>query len=402
MITSLKSWSPPWVRSSQESVALPSLWTVARIWSYPSGFAVTVEKNASGPRSSRFCGLEARKSWLCCSPLTFAHLRRRLDGIVTVSEEEIAAATARLVRDVRLVVEPSGAVTTAARMFHAAELPAGRTVAVVSGGNVDPAVLAAAATPARGGVTGSAAGAVAYGARAATTGRAERGQSRPTSGWRRRCSPRVGACAPLAVFASRTSTHLLALRFTRSPAALRVNRWAAVPLQVYELDLVPLAVPAAGRVHALAHRADRAVGGEGPLLGGGAVAVPDLQLGAVDRVGAGDVDAATAAARPERSVPVRRVAAAGVGVDPDVVDQHLLRERGAAVRVAGPVAADRHVQDHEERVVEDPAVAAELGRGRRGGTAMPSTYQMIEFGLPVHRVGVEGVGQRRADGVPAP
>jgi threonine dehydratase len=80
------------------------------------------------------------------SPLTFAHLRRRLDGIVTVSEEEIAAATARLVRDVRLVVEPSGAVTTAARMFHAAELPAGRTVAVVSGGNVDPAVLAAAAT----------------------------------------------------------------------------------------------------------------------------------------------------------------------------------------------------------------------------------------------------------------
>ncbi|AVT39663.1 threonine/serine dehydratase [Plantactinospora sp. BB1] len=79
------------------------------------------------------------------SALTFAHLRARLDGIVTVSEEEIAAATTRLVRDARLVVEPSGAVATAARMFHAAELPAGRTVAVVSGGNVDPAVLAAAA-----------------------------------------------------------------------------------------------------------------------------------------------------------------------------------------------------------------------------------------------------------------
>ncbi|MEQ4304792.1 threonine/serine dehydratase [Plantactinospora sp. B6F1] len=79
------------------------------------------------------------------SALTFAHLRARLDGIVTVSEEEIAAATTRLVRAARLVVEPSGAVATAARMFHAAELPAGRTVAVVSGGNVDPAVLAAAA-----------------------------------------------------------------------------------------------------------------------------------------------------------------------------------------------------------------------------------------------------------------
>ncbi|MEO3748448.1 threonine/serine dehydratase [Plantactinospora sp. B5E13] len=80
------------------------------------------------------------------SALTLAHLRVRLDGIVTVTEDEIAAATARLVQQTRLVVEPSGAVASAARMFHAAELPAGRTVAVVSGGNVDPAVLAAAAT----------------------------------------------------------------------------------------------------------------------------------------------------------------------------------------------------------------------------------------------------------------
>ncbi|MFK3981649.1 threonine/serine dehydratase [Micromonospora sp. NPDC050397] len=77
--------------------------------------------------------------------LTLAHLRERLDGIVTVSEEEIAAATSRLVRGARLVVEPSGAVAAAARLFRSAELPSGRTVAVVSGGNVDPAVLAAAA-----------------------------------------------------------------------------------------------------------------------------------------------------------------------------------------------------------------------------------------------------------------
>ncbi|MEV4753556.1 threonine/serine dehydratase [Micromonospora sp. NPDC049559] len=75
------------------------------------------------------------------SELTFAHLRERLDAIVTVTEEEIAAATARLVRETRLVVEPSGAVATAARLFHAAELPAGRTVAVISGGNLDPARL---------------------------------------------------------------------------------------------------------------------------------------------------------------------------------------------------------------------------------------------------------------------
>ncbi|MEU7931548.1 threonine ammonia-lyase [Micromonospora echinofusca] len=76
------------------------------------------------------------------SELTLAHLRARLDRIVTVTEEEIRAAMGRLVTDARLVVEPSGAVAVAARLFRAAELPPGRTVAVVTGGNVDPAVLA--------------------------------------------------------------------------------------------------------------------------------------------------------------------------------------------------------------------------------------------------------------------
>lgn len=76
------------------------------------------------------------------SELTFAHLRERLDAIVTVSEDEIRAAMSRLVRESRLVVEPSGAVATAARLFRRDELPPGRTVAVISGGNVDPAVLA--------------------------------------------------------------------------------------------------------------------------------------------------------------------------------------------------------------------------------------------------------------------
>ncbi|MEO3780746.1 pyridoxal-phosphate dependent enzyme [Micromonospora sp. B11E3] len=76
------------------------------------------------------------------SELTLAHLRERLDGIVTVTEEEIRAAVGRLARDARLVVEPSGAVAAAARLFRPDELPAGRTVAVLTGGNVDPALLA--------------------------------------------------------------------------------------------------------------------------------------------------------------------------------------------------------------------------------------------------------------------
>lgn len=73
----------------------------------------------------------------------FAHIQAFVDGIVTVSESEIRSAMRAIVAATRLVPEPSGAVATAALLFHSDQLPEFRTaVAVVSGGNVDPALLA--------------------------------------------------------------------------------------------------------------------------------------------------------------------------------------------------------------------------------------------------------------------
>jgi threonine dehydratase len=75
--------------------------------------------------------------------INFQHMRERVDAIVTVSESEISAAMRRLVLTSKLVVEASGAVTTAAFMFHGDELPSvERTVAVISGGSVEPEFLA--------------------------------------------------------------------------------------------------------------------------------------------------------------------------------------------------------------------------------------------------------------------
>ena len=72
--------------------------------------------------------------------IPFEILRHRLDGVIAVSEDEIARAMVRAAREARLVLEPSGATTLAASEFHAAELPAGgRIVCILSGGNVDPA-----------------------------------------------------------------------------------------------------------------------------------------------------------------------------------------------------------------------------------------------------------------------
>jgi threonine dehydratase len=74
--------------------------------------------------------------------LPFAHFGEYVDGIVTVTEEETAAAMRVLALNARLVAEPAGAVATAAYLYHRTGLPVGRTyVAVLSGGNVDPARL---------------------------------------------------------------------------------------------------------------------------------------------------------------------------------------------------------------------------------------------------------------------
>ncbi|WP_042403780.1 threonine ammonia-lyase [Streptacidiphilus carbonis] len=75
--------------------------------------------------------------------LPWEHVQAYVDDIVTVSEDEIRAAVAVLARRGRLVAEPSGAVATAAYLHHADRLPRGRSVAaVVSGGNVEPSLLA--------------------------------------------------------------------------------------------------------------------------------------------------------------------------------------------------------------------------------------------------------------------
>ena len=72
------------------------------------------------------------------APIPFAHLLRTLDGVLTVGEDQIAAAVRRAATDLKLVLEPSGAVTLAAfDALDAADLRR-PIVIVASGGNVDP------------------------------------------------------------------------------------------------------------------------------------------------------------------------------------------------------------------------------------------------------------------------
>ncbi|MBX5476408.1 MAG: threonine/serine dehydratase [Clostridia bacterium] len=76
--------------------------------------------------------------------LTFPIIQEKVDEIVTVCDEEILQAMARLALTAKLVVEPSGATSVAAALNGRGVRPGERVVCVLSGGNVDPAVLARA------------------------------------------------------------------------------------------------------------------------------------------------------------------------------------------------------------------------------------------------------------------
>lgn len=73
------------------------------------------------------------------SDLTFTHLQQVLDGMITVSEDEIRSAVGELTYRAHLVSEPSGAVALAA--YRQGATPPGTTVVILSGGNIEPALL---------------------------------------------------------------------------------------------------------------------------------------------------------------------------------------------------------------------------------------------------------------------
>jgi len=74
--------------------------------------------------------------------LTFEHIRRYVDDVVTVTEDEILQTVRILADNPKTTAEPSGAVATAAWVFHHELLPASKnTVAIISGGNADPDLL---------------------------------------------------------------------------------------------------------------------------------------------------------------------------------------------------------------------------------------------------------------------
>ncbi len=75
------------------------------------------------------------------SDLTFSIIRKHIKGIVTVSEEAIVQAMRHIWERMKIVVEPSSAVTLAALLAEPGLFSGKRVGAILSGGNVDLARL---------------------------------------------------------------------------------------------------------------------------------------------------------------------------------------------------------------------------------------------------------------------
>lgn len=79
---------------------------------------------------------------LFCSPLTFGILQEHTLAALWVTEAEVMTAVAFAFRELKLVVEPGGAVALAAALAGKVDLRGKTAVVVLSGGNVDADVFA--------------------------------------------------------------------------------------------------------------------------------------------------------------------------------------------------------------------------------------------------------------------
>ena len=73
--------------------------------------------------------------------LTFSLIRKYVDEVVTVTEDEIACAILSLIEKQKLIAEGAGAVSVAAVMFNKIPVEGKNVVCIVSGGNIDVNIL---------------------------------------------------------------------------------------------------------------------------------------------------------------------------------------------------------------------------------------------------------------------
>ena len=123
--------------------ARPSTSGIAVIGIEPSGAAAMKNSLENGEVRTLERSHSVADGLMAVRPgdLNFAHVRKFVDRIDTVEDDEIVAAVRWLFRNAKIVAEPSGAATVAAALRDS-DTYTPPVVAVISGGNLSPEDLA--------------------------------------------------------------------------------------------------------------------------------------------------------------------------------------------------------------------------------------------------------------------
>lgn len=127
------------------STAIKSLAPAAEIWGVePAAFDDHQRSLQSGQRERVSVESESICDALMApmpGELTWSINRQTVNGFVSVSDREVEQAVAYAFRQLKLVVEPGGAVALAALLSGRLSSRKGPVVVILSGGNVDPALF---------------------------------------------------------------------------------------------------------------------------------------------------------------------------------------------------------------------------------------------------------------------
>ena len=77
----------------------------------------------------------------CPGSLTYDLTSKYVDGVVTVTDDEIATAVLTLIEEQKLIAEGAGAVSVAAAMFNKVDVKGKKVICLISGGNIDVTIL---------------------------------------------------------------------------------------------------------------------------------------------------------------------------------------------------------------------------------------------------------------------
>jgi threonine dehydratase len=127
------------------SLAVKEVSPATQIWSVePAGFDDLARSLERGERerNDRLTG-SICDALMAAMPgeITFEMAKRNLAGGLAVTDEEAKAAVRFAFRELKLVVEPGGAVSLAAILARKIDLASKTVIAVLSGGNVDPTLF---------------------------------------------------------------------------------------------------------------------------------------------------------------------------------------------------------------------------------------------------------------------